>query len=216
MASSLLLLLDRTTSSDASASITIGTLTLTAAGPVVVDGTVAVTVGDLRFGTSASPTGGAGGEALYVPRPISLPFEFSLRWLDLAELMGGLPDEVVAYLEERDRQLEDFLARLMPDLVFVVPGVLTSGYTTPRYRVRTDYRIDTWIASLDTAGSTESTLWILASGVRTVKIAIPASTTEVEVSTYALLEKDTDYLQVEVETAGSGAADLTVQGIIRH
>lgn len=43
----------------------------------------------------------------------TLPFEYSFRWRDAANLFDpALTDALVVFLEERDRELENFLADL--------------------------------------------------------------------------------------------------------
>ena len=42
----------------------------------------------------------------------ALPFEFPYRWNDIRRFFTALPDEAADYLDQRDRDLEDFLATL--------------------------------------------------------------------------------------------------------
>ena len=42
----------------------------------------------------------------------ALPFEFPWRWDDIRRFFGKMEDEAVDYLDQRDRDLEDFLATL--------------------------------------------------------------------------------------------------------
>ena len=44
----------------------------------------------------------------------ALPFEFPYRWGDVRRFFGKLDDEAVDYLDQRDRDLEDFLAAPSP------------------------------------------------------------------------------------------------------
>lgn len=198
------------------ASFAFGTMDVAGTGHVVKNGSGSLAFGTMQFGTAASPGGGtAGGEvAVRNFRPITLPFEYPLRFADNYDILG-LTVEQAEWFEHRDREIERYIAESMPDLVFSLPGPVTPS-TSPRFRSRLHYRIDSWIASLDTAGSTTTTLWVLRSGVRTVKIELGSGVNEVEVPRYTLLDKGTDYVQVEVETPGTGATDLTVQGLVRH
>lgn len=54
----------------------------------------------------------------------SLPFEFPFRWNELRRLFAGLPDEAADFLDQRDRDIEDFLASLDDD----VSGVATESH----------------------------------------------------------------------------------------
>lgn len=47
----------------------------------------------------------------------ALPFEFPFRWNDIRRFLTGVPDEAIDYLDQRDRDLEDFLADREP-LIF--------------------------------------------------------------------------------------------------
>lgn len=42
----------------------------------------------------------------------ALPFEFPYRWPDLRRFFGKVPDEAADFLDQRDRDLEDYLADL--------------------------------------------------------------------------------------------------------
>lgn len=200
---------------EGSGAVAFGALTVTGAGHLTKNGAAAFTFGALRWGSAGSATGGGGGEVTVRNfREVTFPFEFPVRFADFYQTMG-LTAEQAEWMELRDRELERYIAESMPDLTFTLPGPL-SQTTSPRFRSRMHYRVDLWIASLDTAGSTTTTLWVLRSGVRTVKIELGSGVNEVEVPRYVLLDKGVDYVQVEIETVGAGAKDLTVQGLLRH
>lgn len=198
------------------ASLTFGTLTISGTGEVVKTGTASLTFGTLRFGTASSPGGGTAGGVVEARsyRELTLPFEYQPRWGDFYQ-EAGLTLEQAAVFERRDRELEEYLQRAMPDLIFSLPGLVYVS-TSPKYRSRDTYRVDRWIASLNTAGTTTTTLWVKVSGVRRVEIELAAGVTEATVDRYVLLDKNVDYVQIEVATAGSSASDLSVQGILRH
>lgn len=207
-----------------SAALTLGGLGFTAATSHTHAMSASFSLGPLFIGSSDDPGGGTGGDgtttggglAVEVApyRKMSLPFEYELRFGDLYEQLG-LTYEQATILEERDRQLEDFLLGFMPDLTWTYPGEL-SEMTSPRWYVRRNYRVDTWIASLATSGTTDTVLRVLVAGVPTVTLTIPAGSYMVEEPRYALLRKDEHYVQVEVVSFGTGAEDLCVQGILRR
>lgn len=201
--------------SSGSGALTFGALTVTGDGHLTRNGAGTFVFGALRLGSAGSPTGGAGGEVTVRNfRDVTFPFEFPIRYADHYQALG-MSAEHAEWMELRDRELERYIAESMPDLTFSLPGPLTET-TSPRFRSRMHYRVDQWIASLNTAGSSTTSLWVLRSGVRTVQIELGAGVNEVEVSRYVLLDKGVDYVQIEIETAGAGAADLTVQGQMRH
>lgn len=207
-----------------SATLTLGSLGLAAVTTRTHALSASFTLGPLFVGSSDDPGGGVGGDgtttggAVAVEvvqfRNMTLPFEYEFRFGDLYKEMGFTYEQATV-LEERDRQLEDFILGFMPDLTFTLPGPLTES-TSPRFYIRSNYRVDTWIASVATTGSTDTVGRVLVSGVATVPFTIPAGENMVEVSRYALLRRDDDYVQVEITTAGGAAEDLCVQGILRR
>lgn len=146
--------------------------------------------------------------------PYSLPFEYESRFGDLKDDLG-ISFDLAAVLEERDRHLEDFIADFMPDLVFTHPGSLSTEIS-PRFYVRKNYRVDTWIASVDTVGSSQTVVVVLVNGVTAATLTIPASENKATDDTDVWLTKDEDYVQVQVTSIGAGAEDLTVQGILHR
>lgn len=198
------------------ASLTFGGMTLTGDTYIVRTGTASLPFGGLRFGTAASPGGGSAGGSVDVIsfREITLPFEYTNRWADLYVDLG-FSVEQAEILEQRDRELEEYLQVAMPDLIFSLPGPLYESIS-PKYRSRSTYRVDQWIASLNEAGSTTTTAWVLVSGTRRIELEFGVGVTEVTVDRYVLLEKDVDYVQVELVTPGTGASGLSVQGVLRR
>lgn len=149
--------------------------------------------------------------------PLSLPFEYPVRWAALKEVIDreGFSLEVMTELERRDRALEDFLADFMPDLVYTLPGPVTTG-VSPRFYVRRNYRVNRWIVSTDTTGGTDTVVDVKVSGVTDATLTVPATTDVATDDTAVTLTKDVDYIQVDVTAAGTGAENLTVQGVLHR
>lgn len=198
------------------ASLTFGTLSLTATGEVTKVGSAAFAFGTLRFGTAASPGGGTAGGVVEVRsfREITLPFEYRPRWGDIYDDYGFTLEQA-EILERRDRELEEYLQRAMPPLYYSLPGGVRVS-TSPKYRSQNTYRVDHWIADLNTAGTTTTTMWVVVSGVRRVKLEFTAGVIATSADRYVLLRKNIDTVQIEVTAAGSGATDIGLQGILRH
>ncbi len=124
---------------------------------------------------------------------------------------------------ERKRPLND-----RPDTVqFEVPWAWSgdvTATTTPRIFPRWSARLKEVVFSLDTAGSSDSTFKVYSSGAALTPVAVDSNMSVVGTTLTltasnqfgkaqfdVLFTKDVDYLQVEVVTVGTGAADLTVQ-----
>lgn len=206
------------------ATLTLGGLSFTSTVRRTNAMTASLGLGSLFIGSSDDPGGGTGGDGSttggglaveVVPfRNLSLPFEYEFRFGDLYKQMG-FTYEQATILEERDRQLEDFLLGFMPDLTWTFPGFLEAR-TSPRWYVRRNYRVDTWIASIDVVDVVDTVVRLLVSGVPTVTLTIPAGSNMVEEARYVLLDKDADYVQIEVVSVGELAESLSVQGILRR
>lgn len=97
------------------------------------------------------------------------------------------------------------------DMPFVLPGTIYAS-TSPKYKLRLDAVLYEVVTSLNTAGSTSSTIHVLRNGTNVQTITVPSSSVEVITTvdpTVAFVT--TDYIQVRVVTAGTGAEDLDTQ-----
>lgn len=129
---------------------------------------------------------------------------------------------VLASLERRVSSLERRLAWNQGDRPTVADQVIEKEFTpagslvavTPvgrRYYPWTTVTLYEVLVSLDTAGSTTTTVKVYVSGGLQGTINLASGVHVAKLAFDNVLQPDADYVQVEVSTAGTGAKDLTVQ-----
>lgn len=94
------------------------------------------------------------------------------------------------------------------------PGPLATGATSNVLRPSGDWLFVRWIADLVTPGSTNTGVSILVNGVAVASFVIPAGERSVEHTT-GIWATRVDRVQVQITSAGAGAAGLTVTPIYR-
>jgi hypothetical protein len=103
------------------------------------------------------------------------------------------------------------------DVPFSYSGPLSPSLS-PRWYPRFSERLTAVFFSLETAGSTATTLKVYQSGVAltptgtgSATITIPAATHTLKSYFDIVFSADADYFQVEIVTVGTGAEDLDAQ-----
>lgn len=140
-----------------------------------------------------------------------LPFEYEIRYGEQFP-EWGIPMEQAAHLEERDRQLEDFLASFnRPVLVIDVgDGAVPTGHTKAHWVGRPG-SLARVTATLSVAGSTDTVASILRDGSSIGTVTIPAGDQVVTVEVGEGFDADS-FWQMQQTTAGTGAGGLTYFG----
>lgn len=146
------------------------------------------------------------------------PFEYNFRARDIRESMAGGKEEFELdeltenYLEERDRQLEDYLANFSggsTELVFapILDAVtVDASRQVPLSREASGVRV---IARVGTQFTTAAVITVYKNGSSIGTVDFPTATTLVdETITEAFAEQDT--LKVGVTTAGVAGAGLVI------
>jgi hypothetical protein len=118
----------------------------------------------------------------------------------------------IADLERRVAVLERALrttgAPAVDELVFSYAGPLVSGVTSPPKTIRTSGVLGVLAVAMDPAGSTDTILDVLRNGTVANTVTVPASTTQY-VARVAVAYSAGDTVALTVNTAGTGAADMT-------
>lgn len=142
------------------------------------------------------------------PKP--LPFEFTTRGPQLADdptVHKGL----ASAMEHRDRQLEDYLAGLLPFQTYNLTGPLTESRSDDWPTLRS-WLLTDWVVSLTVAGSDDTDVDLLIDGVVVASMTLAAGETIASASLdhidIAALET---MVAAEVTTAGTDAEGLVVQ-----
>ncbi len=141
----------------------------------------------------------------------NLPFEFLQRWpLLTREFTEPLSPPLVELLDNRDRDLEDFLGTLgggVPTIDLGESAVLTGWSKT--WRFGKSFGMSLVVANLEVIGTTPTVLWVVRNSVDTVQVTIPASTLYVS-QPISVAFAAGDRWQIRVESAGNGAVGLSV------
>ena len=96
------------------------------------------------------------------------------------------------------------------DVPFTLPGGMRNSQSS-RYYQRGGGRLQRIMMSLDTPGTSTTTVTIYKNGLSIVTLSLGAGFDKTSTVIDEMFVADSDYLQVGVTTAGSGASDLTVQ-----
>lgn len=150
----------------------------------------------------------------------ALPFEFLPRWPDLRRFFAGaeaaedgaIGQEVLSWLEQRDRELEDFLAKLGSGMPVIdmgdgaVPTGFSKGWWVNEARV-----LRRVVGTLSVAGATDTVANVVRDGASVGTITIPSGERVATADVGAAYEAD-QFWQQQVTTAGTGAGGLTFYG----
>lgn len=96
------------------------------------------------------------------------------------------------------------------DVPFVLAGRLYASIS-PRYYMRSPSVLQRVLVSLDTPGSTNTVVTLYKNGDALTTVALGGATDKTQIALTASFEADSDYLQVGITTAGTGAKDIDVQ-----
>jgi hypothetical protein len=94
------------------------------------------------------------------------------------------------------------------ELVFSYAGTLTAGTESPPKVVRVSAVLASLAVAFGTAGTTDTTLEVKKNGAVKNTLTVPASTT-LAVLQVAVAFSAADKISLRVNTAGTGAADMT-------
>lgn len=164
---------------------------------------VAVTAPQSVAVGTVAPGGPAAGAPGYPSEVIHLPFQYTTRSRDHARLSQQ-------DLEQRDRELEDYLGDQLPEMVWSYPGRLVASSSSPR-RVRRYNTLLNFIFELTEAGTTDTRLQLLVNGSPVLVAVIPATETELLTVNRIKVVPNQDLVAWQIVTAGTGATGLTVQ-----
>lgn len=93
---------------------------------------------------------------------------------------------------------------------FSYAGVLTVS-TSPPIRVWRGGNLTVLAVNFGTAGSTDTILLVQRNGTTVATVTVPASTTVYNGEVTARFVADADILTLTIDTAGTGAADMTAE-----
>lgn len=143
-----------------------------------------------------------------------MKFEFSRRWHQLKTGLS-VPPDVAVLLEERDRELEDYLENVggggTNEIVFSLGGDLRLVKWGRYYERFAACTIESFYVSIDTAGTTNTVVALLRNGVSVTSATILAGANTGSSTSLSIAVVLGDYLQVEITTRGAGAKELVAQ-----
>ena len=146
-----------------------------------------------------------------------LPFEYAQRWPFLKEFFPEpLSDELVEQMDQRDRDLEDFLVSVGGVLGIIDhgDGLVLTGFTKSIHALK-PANLALVGGSLDVAGATSTVAKIFKNSLDTgLTLTIPAGAIFAYITAnlgFAL----TDRWQMQVTSAGTGAQGLSFYGAYR-
>lgn len=125
---------------------------------------------------------------------------------DLRAILSALERRVVI-LERRIRP-DGTANPANDDIIFSYAGTLISGVESPPVKVRYNGNVTVLATALGTAGSTSTVLKVNVNGSTVATVTIPSSTADYGPNVGVRLNAE-DRLSLEIDTAGTDAADLT-------
>lgn len=142
------------------------------------------------------------------------PFEYVQRWPFLSPFFPeGLPTELTEHLDQRDRDLEDFLSGVGGVLGVIDYGdaLVMTGFSKS-FRPLKAAPLSVVAGGLEVAGTTSTVTKVYKNGLDTgVTLTIPAGATYAETTTNVSFGA-TDRWQMLVTSAGTGANAATFYG----
>lgn len=150
----------------------------------------------------------------------ALPFEFPYRWNDVRRFFAGadaavdamLGDEAVSLMDQRDRDLEDFLAGMGTGMPVIdlgdgaAPTGFSKGWWVSQGRV-----LERVTGTLTVPGSTDTVASVIRNGAAVGSITIPSGDLVATADIGEPYSTD-EFWQMQVTTAGTGAGGLTYYG----
>lgn len=94
-------------------------------------------------------------------------------------------------------------------IIFSYAGALVDGTTSPPIRTIRGGILAVLVVMLGTAGSTDTIILVERNGTTVATVTVPASTEAYEAEVGARFLADSDALTLTIDTAGTGAADMT-------
>ncbi len=95
------------------------------------------------------------------------------------------------------------------EIPFSYAGELADGTVSPPARVWRGGNLTVLAVSFGTPGSTDTTLLVQRNGTTVATVVVPAAAQAHNAALFARFGVDSDLLTIEVDTAGTGAADMT-------
>lgn len=130
----------------------------------------------------------------------------TLQLPDLRRILDGL-DRRLSIIERRVTSTSPD-SGINDDIIFSHAGALISGSESPPVKVRYRGNITVLAVALGTAGSTGTVLKIIKNGSVAATVTVPASSADYGPNVGVRLNPE-DRLSLEVDTAGTGAANMT-------
>lgn len=95
------------------------------------------------------------------------------------------------------------------EVVFSYAGELADGTVSPPARVWRGGNLTVLAVSFGTAGSTDTTILVQRNGSTVATVTVPDGVTVYNADVFVRFAADSDLLTLEIDTAGTGAADMT-------
>jgi hypothetical protein len=143
----------------------------------------------------------------------NLPFQYLERYAQINKYFDPkLSDELVELLEQRDRDLEDFLRGSggVGEIIIDHGDVIYVGHSKA-FRASKSITLNHVSVHLFALASADIIVDILKNGIAVLTLTLPA-TTQAVTWTGNIAYGDGDYFQSYVSNAGAGGAGLVVQG----
>lgn len=141
-----------------------------------------------------------------------MSFTFVPSLPELAEAWPAMPQEVVRWLTDRDRQLEDFLGAgggSPPTVLWTVPNALSPG-KSHSFRLRDARTLANVEFELGSPGTTTTTVELRKNGVAATTVTIPANSTSYSaVVSVAFVASDT--FSAAITSPGTNSANFQLQ-----
>lgn len=123
---------------------------------------------------------------------------------------GSALSAVKGRLDKVERKIREFGSFGQPELTWILAGPIYT-ITMPKKRVPEDRRYHYLVVDLTTAGSTATVLRLMKNGSTVEDFTLAASSTyrKFDLADALVVVPGTDYVQLRIVTAGTGAVDLT-------
>jgi len=109
---------------------------------------------------------------------------------------------------ERRRRTDDSI--VAGEIVFTLPGAVTTS-ESPNFYLRDGGYVTAMVCSLQTAGTTTTTVVLKQDGATVATATLASGVTFSRITPRARYGADTEAMSVAVSGAGTGAKDLSVQ-----